>query len=99
MQKFACCDKPKSTSSGALTDHVSSCKIAPDSPTYTTENMLIKNKHVALDVKRSTNTSEYNFSSWSGAGRKVEPAQDSRIDVDMCRAPYPSMSISEYSLQ
>jgi hypothetical protein len=53
--------EPKSTGSSTLTNHVSSCKIAPSSPSYTIENMLIKNNTVPLDVKRIINTSECNL--------------------------------------
>jgi hypothetical protein len=44
--------EPKNTGSSTLKNHVSSCKIAPGSPTYSIENMLIKNNNIPLDVKR-----------------------------------------------
>jgi hypothetical protein len=73
--------EPKNTGSSTFKNRVSLCKIAPGSPTYTIENMLIKNNNIPSDVKRLItdacdlmNTNECNFSGRVGCGfEKLNP--------------------------
>jgi len=46
--------EPKNTGSSTLKNHVSSCKIAPNSSINTTEDMLLKNNNVPTDVKKNS---------------------------------------------